>query len=159
VSRTGEVAPNHYLKWKEGETWVVLVGGDVKGLPPARDIAEARLIVPVIRSHAKAPTRLAATLLTEPFARDRPFDFRHLGDLAGTVVVPRQPGEADYRPPQTFPIDVTSAVKRIAAGDAEFRGFGLRVVQDRSVDDGYIVRVDLPAAARVILEIDVFDRK
>jgi hypothetical protein len=159
VSLDGQAQENHYLKWKPGETWVMLVAGDLKGLPSAREIASARLIFPVVRGHAKAATKVGVTALTRPFQEGKPFDFKGLGDLAGTVIVPRQPGEADYNPPKPFAADVTRAIKQIASGESPFRGFGLRVVQDRGVDEGYITRVDLAKAARLQLELEVYDRK
>ncbi len=159
VSRDGQTQDNHFLKWKEGETWVMLVGGELKDLPASRDIAEARLVFPVLRGHAKAGTKVGVTLLAAPFQADKPFDFKNLGEVAGTAVVPRQPGGTEYSPPKTFAVDVTRAVKKIAAGESAFHGFALRVVQDRSVDDGYIVRIDLPKNARPQLELEVYDRK
>jgi hypothetical protein len=158
VSKDGQTQENHYLKWKEGETWALLVGGELKNLPAAREIAAARLVIPVERGHAKAATTAAATLLSAPIKEGKAYDFKHLGDVAGTAVVPRQPSDAAYNPPKTFVIDVTRAVRRIAAGDVPFCGFGLRVVQDRSVDEGYIVRLDLPNNAEMQLELDVYER-
>ena len=72
------------------------------------------------------------------------------------VRVQRQ-GEADYAPPKTFAIDVTRAVRALASGEAKFSGFALRTIPDRGVDDGYIVRFDLPAGAKLQLEIDAFE--
>ncbi|HWG47352.1 MAG TPA: hypothetical protein VN688_31605 [Gemmataceae bacterium] len=159
VSRDGKVQANHFLKWKEGETWVMLLAGDLKDLPPARDIAAARLVFPVVRGHGKAATKVGVTVLTAPVQVNKPYDFKNLGEIAGTVIVPRQPGESDYRPAKTFAVDITGAVKRITAKEASYRGFGLRVVQDRSVDEGYIVRIDLPSDAQPKLELDIYDRK
>jgi len=159
VSKKGEVQPNHFLKWKEGETWVMLIGGELKKLPSAKDIASARLIVPVTRGHAKAATKVGVSLLNAPFESGKPYDFKQLGDVTGTTIVPRQPDDADYSPAKPFAIDITRAVKLLASGEASFRGFALRVMQDRAVDDGYIVRIDLPNAAPVQLELEVFDQK
>jgi hypothetical protein len=159
VSLDGEAQENHFLKWKKGETWVMLVGGDLKDLPPVRDIASARLVFPVVRGHAKAATKVGVSLLTAPFQAGRPFNFKGLGDVSGSVIVPRQPGETDYSPPKNFAIDVTRAVKQVRAGETAFHGFALRVVQDRSVDEGYIVRVDLSKAAPAQLELDIYDPK
>ena len=159
VSRDGGARPNHFLKWKDGETWAMLVAGDLAGLPPAREIAAARLVIPVVRGHARASTRVGVTLLGAPARDGVPFAFEHLGEVAGTVVVPPQPAEADYSPPKGFAVDVTRAVKRISAGAAPFHGFAVRVVPDRAVDDGYITRIDLPEAARLTLEVDVHDAK
>lgn len=159
VSLDGKAQPNHFVKWKKGETWVLLIGGELKALPPARDIAAARLVFPVMHGHDKAATKVGGTLLTAPFEPGKPYDFKGLGDPAGTAVVPRQPGGKDYTPPKTFAVDVTRAIKQVAAGELAFRGFALRVVPDRGVDDGYITRLDLPAAARMQLELEVYDRK
>jgi hypothetical protein len=159
VSLDGKAEENHYLKWKKGETWVMLVGGEVKDLPPARDIVSARLVLPVLRGHPKAATKVGVTLLTAPFQAGKPFDFKGLGDLAGTAVIPVQPAGGDYQPPRPFAVDVTRVVKRVAAGETVSHGFALRVVPDRSVDEGYITRLDLPRDARLQLEIEVLDRK
>ncbi len=159
VSLDGQAQENHFLKWKPGETWVMLVGGDLKGLPSAREIAAARLLFPVVRGHAKAATRIGVTALNAPFQEGQAFDFKQLGDVAGTAIVPRQPGETDYNPPKAFAADVTRAVKQIASGEKPFRGFALRVVQDRGVDEGYIVRIDLPKGARLQLELEVYEGK
>ncbi len=159
VSRDGHVADNHFLKWKEGETWVLLIGGDVKDLPPARDIVAARLLIPVTRGHAQAATKVGVSVLGAPFQKGKPFDFKDLGEVDGTAVVPRQPGEADYNPPKAFTIDVTRLVKRLSAGGMPFRGLALRVMPDRAVDDGYLTRIDVPGGAEVRLEVDVVERK
>src|SRR5262249_2795419 len=106
VSKTGQAEDNHYLKWKEGETWGLLIGGALKGLPPAKEIAAARLVVPVTHGHAKAATKVGVTLLATPFQKGKAFDYKDLGDVAGTGVVPRQPGEADYNPPKLVAVDV-----------------------------------------------------
>lgn len=159
VSQDGQVQENHYLKWKPGETWVLLIGGELKDLPPARDIAEARLTFPVVRGHAKAATKVGVTLLAAPIQEGKPYDFKNLGDVQGTGVVARQPGDAEYNPPKTFAVDLTRAVKQIAAGEMQFRGFALRVVQDRGVDEGYVTRVDLPKNARMQLELEVYEKK
>jgi hypothetical protein len=125
-------------------------------LPAARAIASARLIFPVTRGHDKAATRAAVTLLAAPFQENKPFVFKNLGDVAGSTVVPRQPGGgAAYNPPRAFAVDVTRAVKKVAAGEARFHGFALRVVPDRGVDDGYITRLDLPDAPAITLELEV----
>ena len=85
--------------------------------------------------------------------------FRGLGDVIGTTVVPRQPGAKDFNPPRTFAIDVTRALKQLAAGEVPFHGFALRVVPNRGVDEGYITRIDMPAAAMVRLELEVYERQ
>ncbi|MCY3020758.1 MAG: hypothetical protein NTW87_17210 [Planctomycetota bacterium] len=157
VSLDGQALENHFIKWKEGETWVMLVSGDLKDLPPPKRIAAARLVFPVVRGHAKASTKVGVTWLNAPFEPGKPYDFKNLGDLAGTAVVPRQPTEAAYDPPKTFASDVTRALKKLAAGEEKFNGFALRTVPDRGVDEGYIVRFDMPTGAKVQLELDVYE--
>jgi hypothetical protein len=158
VSLGGEVQPNHYLKWKEGETWVMLIGGEIKDLPKAKEIAEARLIVPVTHGHAKAATKIGVTLLKGPFQPGQAFDFKNLGEIIGTSVVPLQPNDTDYAPPKEFAIDLTRTIKQIASGEAKFTGLALRVIPDRSVDDGYLTRIDLPQTLEFRLELDVYNQ-
>jgi hypothetical protein len=159
VSISGQTQENHYLKWKEEDMWTILITGELQGLPASKDIAAARLVVPVLRGHAKAPTKLAVTLPIAMIEKNGPYDFKNLGEIVGTGVIPRQPTEAEYNPPKSFSVDVTRAVKMIAAGDAKFRGFAIRVVPDRSVDDGWTTRLDLPKAALMQLELDVYEKK
>lgn len=155
VSLDGKAEPNHFIKWKEGETWVVLIGGELKDLPPVKRIAAARLVFPVVRANGKSATKAGVTLLNAPFEAGKPYDFKNLGDVTGSAVLPKQPGE-DYTPPKTFAVEVTRAVKAIASGEAKFHGFALRTIPDRGVDEGYIVRYDLPTGAKVQLEVDVY---
>jgi hypothetical protein len=51
---------------------------------------------------------------------------------------------------------VTGVVRSIVSGDAKFHGFGLRVVPDRGIDDGYTVRVQLPKQPKIVLQVHVF---
>jgi len=158
VSLDGQALDNHFIKWKEGETWVMLISGALGDLPPAKRIAAARLVFPVIRGNVKAATKVGVSLLNAPCEAGKPYDFKNLGDVLGTCVIPRQPGEAAYDPPKTFAAEITRAIKKLAAGEAKFSGFALRTVPDRGVDEGYIVRFDMPAKARVDLELDVYEQ-
>ena len=88
VSQDGKAEPNHYIKWKEGDTWVMLVSGELKDLPPAKRIAAARLVFPVVRANAKAATKAGVTLLGAPFEAGKPYDFKNLGDVLGSTVLP-----------------------------------------------------------------------
>jgi len=157
VSLDGQAQDNHFIKWKEGETWVMLVSGALANLPPAKRIAAARLVFPVTRGNAKAATKAGVALLNAPFESGKPYDFKNLGEPAGTCVIPRQPGEAAYDPPKTFAAEITRGIKKLAAGEAKFNGFALRTIPDRGVDEGYIVRFDMPAKASVELELDVYE--
>ena len=98
------------------------------------------------------------SLLTAPIEAGKAFDFQKLGDVASFAVVPKQPSASDYSPPKEIEIDVTRAVKQIAAGEATFRGLAIRVVQDRSIDEGYLTRVDLAAGVRPYLMLEVYDK-
>ena len=158
MSQDGAIEDNHYLKSKKGEMWVMRVDGDLKGLPAAADIAEARFVFPVTHGTDQAATKIGLSLLAAAMENGKAFDFKSLGDVTGTAVAPKQPSGADYNPPKDFVVDVTRAVKRIASGEA-FHGFALRVVQDRAVDDGYITRLDMPKNAEVKLEVEIYDRK
>jgi hypothetical protein len=159
VSQEGAVEENHYLKSKKGETWVMLVDGHIQKLPAAADIADAKLVFPVTHGTDQAATKVGVSLLTDAPEKGKPFDFKNLGDVVGTAVVPIQPQGKDYAPPKTFAIDVTRAFKRIAGQNGSFHGFALRVIQDRAVDEGYITRLDMPKDAEVKLEVEGYDRK
>ncbi|MFQ5808116.1 MAG: hypothetical protein ACE5JM_00740 [Armatimonadota bacterium] len=141
---------------KSPEAWVMLIGGDLSGLPGARDFKAARLCIPVTSSNPNAPTQVGASLLTKRFRRMKPYDFRDLGSVVGTTVVPKQaePGPAKYHK-----IDVTRALKSVAAGEAAFHGFAVQVIPNRSVDDGWTVRIDITKDEPTYLELDVYSRK
>ena len=84
-------------------------------------------------------------------------DFKELENITGTTVIPMQPaGEAEYKPAKEFGIDVTSAVKAIARGEAKFNGLGLRIVPERGIDDGWTVRCLISPGAGAYLEVDTF---
>ena len=155
VSKDGKVLENHYLKWKEGETWVLLIGGDLKELPAAGDIVAARLVVPVTSGTPQAATKIGVSALAAPFQKGKAFDFKDLGQVDATAVVPKQPSDAAYSPPKMFQVDATRLVKRLSAGGTPSPGLALRVMPDRAVDDGYITRLDVPEGAEIRLEMDV----
>jgi hypothetical protein len=157
VSIDGQVEPNHHLAWKKGNTWVMLIGGELKDLPSAKEIAAAKLVVPVKRGHEKANVKLGASLLQGPFEAGKAIDYKRLGDVTGFAVVPKN--SADFEPAKEIAIDVTRAVKQIAAGESKFSGLALRVIQDRAIDEGWLTRVDLPAGARPTLVLEVYEKK
>ncbi len=160
ISDKGEVFPaDHVLRWYKDSSviWVLLIGGEIKALPAPRAIAGARLVLPVVNGHDKAPTRLDVVALNQPFAPGAAYDLKHLGAALGTVIVAQQPpGLAAYDPPQEFKADVTRFIKTLAAGEAKFQGCALRVVPDKSVDDGWTVKAQLAKDAPVYLEVDVY---
>ncbi|HET6429995.1 MAG TPA: hypothetical protein VFJ30_16390 [Phycisphaerae bacterium] len=158
--KTGEVAENHFVKWPvndDKQTWVMLVGGELKGLPASKEIAKARLAVPVVRGKDQAATKVCVVTLKAPFEAGKPYDFANLGDVVATFTVPKQGDKGDYDPPKVFKADLTPYVKQLARGEGRFVGLAIRVQQDRSVDDGYIIRIDMPKAADLPLEVDVYD--
>ena len=156
VCITGETAANHFIRWppdNKAETWIMLVGGEIKGLPDSKEIAKATLAIPVVRGKPKAATRVCVVKLKAPFEAGKPYDFANLGETIGTVIVPRQDGP-DYNPPKLFRADITPYVKQLARGEVKFSGLAIRVQQDRGVDEGYLIRIDMPDAAKLPLEIE-----
>jgi hypothetical protein len=162
VTRSGDVPAGDFLKWPKNdqekvEPMAFLVGGDLKGLPAAKDLAGARLVFPAIRAHQEAPTKVGVVALKAPFEPGQKYDFAGLGDVLGTVVVPKLAKDAaDWNPPREFKVDVTRAIRAIAAGDAKFNGFALRVVPDRGVDEGWTVRIHIPKQPKIRLEVDTY---
>jgi hypothetical protein len=153
----GETATNHFIRWppdsKPNETWIMLVGGEIKGLPDSKEMVKATLDIPIVRGKSNASTKVCVVALKTPFEAGKPYDFANLGDTVGTIVVPKQKG-ADYLPPRIFRVNLTPYVKQLARGEAKFNGFAIRVQQDRNVDEGYLIRVDMPKAAELPLEIE-----
>jgi len=162
VSRSGDLPATDFIKWpktaqEKVEPMAFLIGGDLKGLPSLKDLAAARLVFPAVRAHPEAPTKVGAVVLKTAFAAGQQYDFANLGDVVGTVVVPRlSAGDADWSPPKKFRVDVTRAMRAVASGDADFHGFALRVVPDRGVDESWTVRIHIPRKPRIYLEIDAY---
>lgn len=164
VSKMGGVLTSDFIKWpkiaaEEGKVEAIafLIGGELKGLPAQKNLAGARLVFPAVRAHESAPAKIGVVPLKAPFAADQKYDFANLGEVTGTVIVPKsdQPGK-DWTPPREFKIDVTRLIRSVISGETKFNGLALRVVPDRGVDDGYTVRVNLPKSPRIYLEIDAF---
>jgi hypothetical protein len=162
VTKSGEAPTTDFIKWPKNdqekvEPMAFLIGGDLKGLPPMKDLAGARLVFPAFRSHPEAPTKVGVVALKAPFEAGQKYDFANLGDVLGTVVVPKLAKDAsDWMPAKEFKVDVTRAVRAVAAGEGKFAGFALRVVPDRGVDEGWTVRIHIPKAPKVYLEIDTY---
>lgn len=150
-----EVWKDHFIKTrpKSTEAWVMLVGGPLGALPPPRDIAAARLCVPVTDATPQAPTMLGAALLTAPFVPMKPYDLKNVGELAGSTVLPKyaKPAQAKY-----YKLDVTRGVKRLAGGEATFHGLALQTVPNRGVDDGWTTRAVITRDKPITLELDVY---
>ena len=157
VCISGETATNHFIKWppdnKPDQTWVLLVGGEIKGLPDSKEITRAFLNVPILRGKNSATTKVCVLALKAPFEAGKTYDFANLGDTVGTFTVPKQEGP-DYNPPRMFRVDVAQYIKRLARGEVKFNGLAIRVLQDRGVDEGHIIRIDMPNDARLPLELE-----
>ena len=162
VTRSGEPPAANALRWpktaqEKVDPVAFLIGGELKGLPALKELAGARLVFPVARAHDKAPTKFGATALRAPFVPGAAYDFKQLGDLLGTVILPQLAADApSWNPAREFKLDVTRHLRAILSGEAKFHGFALRVVPDRGVDDGWTVRVQLPAQPKIFLELDTY---
>ncbi len=162
VSKSGAVLTSDFLKWPKNSNEQVdsiayLIGGNLTELPALKDLAAARLVFPATRAHPKAPTKIGVTALRAPFAAGQSYDFSKLGDVIGTTVVPTLADDApNWLPPKEFKIDVTRFVRALLIGEDQFHGFALRVVPDRGIDDGWTVRVHIPAQPRLVLEVDTY---
>jgi hypothetical protein len=163
INEMGEVGGQGTLRWPKnrGEerkvvAGAVVVSGVLKALP-ARGLAAARLIVPITQGHAKAPGKLGVVFLKTPVEPGKACDFKELGDIAGTTLIPKQPEDLiEYKPPRLVSLDVTRAVKTVAAGEAKFNGLALRMVPDRGTDEGWTVRCDIPPTEKIFLDLDIY---
>jgi hypothetical protein len=162
LTKSGQAPTGDLLKWPKNnqekvESIAYCMGGELKDLPPLNDLAAARLVFPAVRAHPQAPTKIGAALLRGPSPPGTHYDFSNLGDIVGTVIVPfLAENAADWVPPKEFKIDVTRLIRSMLAGEAAFHGLALRVVPDRSVDDGWTVRVQLPRQPKIYLEVDIY---
>jgi hypothetical protein len=160
----GTVAQTGSLVWPKNPSEedkvlasVVLINGDLKDLP-AKDIAAARLCVPVLHGHNSAPCQLGTVFLNAAVAPGTAVDVKSLPESQGMGVIPKQPADvAEYQPAKVFPIDVTAPIRAIAAKAQTFHGVALRVVPNRSVDDGYTVRCEISPTDKVVLQVDVYN--
>ena len=146
VSMKGEVFPHQFVKWlKDNDpaapnAWIMLIGVDGVKLPEAKALASAKLVFHVVEAHDKAEMQAAAVVLKAPFEAGKPYDFKGLGDMLGTAIVKRGGGAgAPFNPPLRYEVDVTKAVRMWAGGEKPC-GLALRIVPNRSVDDGWTVR-------------------
>ena len=63
------------------------------------------------------------------------------------------PKQAAAGPARYYRIDVTRAVKAVAAGEAKFRGFCIRTIPNRAVDDGWTTRIDITKEQVTCIEL------
>lgn len=155
----------NFLKWpkQQGEAvpaLVYLISSQLPTLPGPDALASAKLVVPVTRGHAQAPTKLGLFPLRSATGSAQDFDFTTSGNVLSTALVPQLADDApSWSPPQEVTFDITRYVRSLLLqqeqrGRFSHHGFGLRVLPDRAVDDGWTVRVHLPQSARPRLNIE-----
>ena len=159
----GVVAERGQLRWpkdpkENGKVLaaVTLIQGDLKSLL-AMDVAAARLCVPVLSGHPSTACQIGVAFLTAPPVKGAPVDFTALAEAQGAGLVPKQPSDAPgFAPAKVVPIDITRQIRAIARKQAVFNGMGIRIVPNRTVDDGYTVRCEVSPSDRIILQVDVY---
>jgi hypothetical protein len=131
--------------------------GQLQGLPAPKDLAAARLVFPVVLGHNKASEKVGAVFLPSPPEKGKPLSFKDLDNIAGFAIIPPQPSDTPtYNPPKPVTMDVTRSLKSIAAGESHFNGIALRIIPDRSTDDGWTVRCQVSPTTPAYLEIDTY---
>ncbi len=142
VSMAGETFPHQFVKWLKDNSnaWIMLIGAEGIPLPAPRDLASAKLTFYVSESHDKADMQAAAVILQAPFVSGQPYNFKQLGDMAGSTIIKQGRGpDQPFSPPMRYEIDVTKAVRKWASGETPY-GLALRIIPNRSIDDGWTVR-------------------
>ncbi len=163
VEKSGDAPTTDFLKWPKNSNESVpslayLIGGDLSDLPPLKNLAAARLVIPVTRGHAQAPTKVGIVALKTAPVTGQPFDFSQLSDVLSTAIAPTLADDApSWSPPKEIKLDVTRYLRSLLLSQSKHQGFALRVIPDRNVDDGWTVRVHLPASPEVRLEIDTYE--
>lgn len=151
----GKTYDNHFIKTvpNRPDWWIMLIGGELGKLPEAGGISAARLCIPVTMSSPRANVKVGVLSLKAPFTKEEPFDANNFGDVLATIVAPKQaePGPAKY-----FKFDLTRYLKALARGKEKFNGLALKVLPDRSVDDGWTVRIDVSKEEKTYVELDVY---
>jgi len=159
VSKQGETFDHQFIKWLKDDSnaWIMLVDFDPAKLPDAERFASAQLALYVHEAHDKAPMQVAAVMLAAPFEPGKSYDFAGLGQVVGTTVVDRGNGPgAPMVPPKRYQIDVTKAVRAWLRGEPR-HGLAVRIVPNRSVDDGWTVRFTPAREKPVELEINTYE--
>ena len=163
VNETGLVTNRGALKWPKVDSEAgkvlcsaVFINAELKDLP-AKGLAAARLVLPVVQTHKSAPCKIGVVFLKNAAEPGKAADVKELENFAGTAVIPKQPEETPvYKPAKTFAVDVTRGIKAVAAGEAKCAGFAVRIVPDRGVDEGYTVRCEISPTDPVVLEVDTY---
>jgi hypothetical protein len=165
VNMKGEVFAHNFIKWLKPNdpagpaAWILLIGADDVKLPDAKSLASAKLIFHVMEAHDKADMQAAAVGLKAPFEPGKPYDFANLGGPIGLTTVAKGNGPgAPFNPPRRYEIDVTREVIAWAKAK-QGNGLALRIVPNRSIDDGWTVRFTPAKEKPAELEIDTFVEK
>ena len=162
VSVKGTVAPTGRLQWPKNDAdaagktaGAVLLTGSFTEIP-SKNLAAARLVVPFVKASMMAQCKVGVVLLTTPVEAGKALDVTGLVDIKGTGVLPKLPEDKDrFEPPEVLSIDLTSEVKGIAGDSSKVKGFALRLVPDRAIDDGYAVGCFVAEKEPIYLEVDV----
>ncbi|HJN15312.1 MAG TPA: hypothetical protein QGH10_07480, partial [Armatimonadota bacterium] len=157
ASMGGEVHEHHFVKWLKdsSDAWVWLLGLP-DGLPKAEDVASARLTFAVWECHDKADMEVAATILAAPAVPGEVYDFAQIGLPIGSTTVKRSTTAEAFDPAIPYEIDITRGLRRMLR-TGEGAGFGIRIVPNRAVDDGWTVRFTPDEGTEPQLVIDVYD--
>ncbi len=158
VSKQGDVSEHHFLKWlkDDSDAWAMLVNFDSARLPSLDSFAAARLILYVHEAHDRAAMQVAAVSLAAPFEPGRAYSFAKLGQIAGTTIVQRGDGPgAPFNPPRRYEIDVTRVVREWIRGEPR-NGLAVRIVPNRTIDDGWTVRFTPSKEKPLELRVDSF---
>ncbi len=127
---------------------VVVLSGDIKAALAGRgEIVAARVMVPIVEGYSDASSKIGVACLKAPIEVSKGWDAASVDTPVEGTVIPKL-AEA-----QVITVDATSAVKAALAG-AAFNGLALRMVPDRSVDDGYTVNCKVNPKGPITLEVE-----
>jgi len=160
VSKQGQTFSHQFVKWLKdnSDAWILLVAFDLKQLPEPKQLASAKLAIYVHEAHDKAPMQAAAVMLDAPFEPGKPYDFANLGRMLGSTIVDRGDPSKPFDPPKRYELDVTQAVRAWAQGQPN-HGLAVRIVPNRSVDDGWTVRFTPNRQKPAELQIEVYEQQ
>lgn len=164
LTQSGQLVADQLLRWPKNkqekiDPVVYAINGIDAQLPAIKELAAARVVFPVVRSHQKAPTRIGICELNQAIT-GKTFDVSKIDTILSSTTLPVLAEDApSWNPPREFSIDVTRLVRDIIRTGTQFPGLALRVVPDRAIDDGWTVRAQLPADPRLFLEIDIYASK
>jgi len=160
VSKQGQTFSHQFVKWLKdnSDAWILLVAFDLKQLPEPKQLASAKLAIYVHEAHDKAPMQVAAVMLDAPFEPGKPYDFANLGRMLGSTIVDRGDPSKPFDPPKRYELDVTQAVRAWAQGQPN-HGLAVRIVPNRSVDDGWTVRFTPNRQKPAELQIELYEQQ